>query len=114
MADKQRRLTREDLLEAMRKEFDQGERYAGALAYSLDDDLHQTRQSVGLGVSLEGWATARGVPLAYALGRSGGISIRSKVGPGSLFSGLRPFLRPICYLTYSLTGTKGGAGCAAG
>ena len=65
MADKQRRLTREDLA-AMRKEFGQGERYAGALAYSLDDDLHQTRQSVRLGVSLEGWATARGVPLAYA------------------------------------------------
>jgi hypothetical protein len=50
----------------MRKEFISiGERYDGGLAYSLDDDLHQIRRNVRLGVGLKDWAKARGVPLAY-------------------------------------------------
>jgi hypothetical protein len=65
MGGAQRRLAREDL-EAMRKEFGIDERYDGELAYSLDDDLHQIRRNVRLGVSLQNWAKARGVPLAYA------------------------------------------------
>ena len=42
-----RRLSREDL-EAMRQEFVVGERSGG-----LDDDLHQLRRSIRLGVSIE-------------------------------------------------------------
>ena len=57
------RLTRDDL-EAMRKEFDV-DRYDEP-AHNLDDDLHQIRRTARLGVSLEEWAEARGVPLAYA------------------------------------------------
>jgi hypothetical protein len=57
------RLTRDDL-EAMRKEFDVG-RYDEP-THNLDDDLHQIRRAARLGVSLEEWAGARGVPLAYA------------------------------------------------
>ena len=65
MGGSQRRLAREDL-EAMRKEFGIGERHDGRLAYSLDDDLHQIRRNARLGVNLQNWAKARGVPLAYA------------------------------------------------
>ena len=57
------RLSREDL-EAMRKEFIIG-RYDEA-SRTLDDDLHQARRLVRLGMSLEEWATAQGVPLTYA------------------------------------------------
>jgi hypothetical protein len=63
MGDDRRRLTRGDL-EAMRKEFVIG-RY-GEPSRTLDDDLHQARRMVRLGMSLEEWATAQGVPLAYA------------------------------------------------
>ena len=65
MGGGQRRLAREDL-EAMRKEFGIGERYDGGRASSLDDDLHQIRRNARLGVSLQNWAKARGVPLDYA------------------------------------------------
>ena len=57
------RLTRGDL-EAMRKEFIIG-RY-GEPSRTLDDDLHQARRMVRLGMSLEEWAAAQGVPLTYA------------------------------------------------
>jgi hypothetical protein len=59
-----RRLTRADL-EAMLREFDIVERY-GETASSLEEDLHQMRRNARLGVSLQEWARARGVPLAYA------------------------------------------------
>jgi hypothetical protein len=55
-----RRLSREDL-EAMRQEFVVGEHAGG-----LDDDLHQLRRSIKLGVSIEDWARARGLAPAYA------------------------------------------------
>ena len=55
-----RRLSREDL-EAMRQEFVVGER-----AGDLDDDLHQLRRSIRLGVSIKDWARARGLAPAYA------------------------------------------------
>jgi hypothetical protein len=55
-----RRLSREDL-EAMRQEFVVGERTG-----SLDDDLHQLRRSIRLGVSIEDWARARGIAPSYA------------------------------------------------
>jgi len=55
-----RRLSREDL-EAMRQEFVVGERSGG-----LDDDLHQMRRSIRLGVSIEDWARARGLAPSYA------------------------------------------------
>ena len=54
-----RRLSREDL-EALRQEFVVGERGG------LDDDLHQMRRSIRLGVSLEDWARARGLAPSYA------------------------------------------------
>ncbi len=63
MGGDRRRLTRGDL-EAMRKEFIIG-RYDEP-SRTLDDDLHQARRMVRLGMSLEEWATAQGVPLAYA------------------------------------------------
>jgi hypothetical protein len=63
MGGDQRRLTRGDL-EAMRKEFIIG-RYDEP-SRTLDDDLHQARRMVRLGMSLEEWATAQGVPLTYA------------------------------------------------
>ena len=63
MGDDRRLLTRGDL-EAMRKEFIIG-RY-GEPSRTLDDDLHQARRMVRLGMSLEEWATAQGVPLTYA------------------------------------------------
>ena len=56
-------MSREDL-EAMRKEFGVG-RY-DEHSQGLDDDLHQVRRNARLGVSLEDWAKARGVPLTYA------------------------------------------------
>jgi hypothetical protein len=60
-----RRLTRADL-EAMVGEFDIVERYGGA-APTVDEDLHRIRRNVhALGVRVEDWARARGVPLAYA------------------------------------------------
>jgi hypothetical protein len=55
-----RRLSREDL-EAMRQEFVVGESSGG-----LDDDLHQLRRSIRLGVSIEDWARARGLAPSYA------------------------------------------------
>jgi hypothetical protein len=55
-----RRLSREDL-EAMRQEFVIGDQYGG-----LDDDLHQLRRSIRLGVSIEDWARARGLAPSYA------------------------------------------------
>jgi hypothetical protein len=57
-------LTRDDL-ESMLGEFDIVERYGGA-ASTVDKDLHQIRRNARMGVSLEEWARARGVPLAYA------------------------------------------------
>lgn len=63
MGGDRRRLTRGDL-EAMRKEFIIG-RY-GEPSRTLDDDLHQARRMVRLGMSLEEWAAAQGVPLTYA------------------------------------------------
>ena len=64
MGGGRRRLTRTDL-EAMLGEFDIVERY-GETASTVDEDLHQIRRNARLGVSLEEWAKARGVPLAYA------------------------------------------------
>jgi hypothetical protein len=55
-----RRLSREDL-EAMRQEFVVGERAGG-----LDEDLHQLRRSMRLGVGIEDWARARGLAPSYA------------------------------------------------
>jgi hypothetical protein len=55
-----RRLSREDL-EAMRQEFVVGERAGG-----LDEDLHQLRRSIRLGVSIEDWARARSLAPSYA------------------------------------------------
>ena len=63
MGGDRRRLTRGDL-EAMRKEFIIG-RYDEP-SRTLDDDLHQARRMVRLGMSLEEWATAQGVPRTYA------------------------------------------------
>jgi hypothetical protein len=63
MGGDRRRLTRGDL-EAMRKEFIIG-RYDEP-SRTLDDDLHQARRMVRLGMSLEEWATAQRVPLTYA------------------------------------------------
>ena len=60
---RRKRLTREDL-EAMRKEFVLG-RYDDP-SRTLDDDLHQVGRMGRLGVSLEEWARAQGVPLTYA------------------------------------------------
>ena len=64
MGGGRRRLTRADL-EAMLREFDIVERY-GETASSLDEDLHEIRRNARLGVSLQEWARARDVPLAYA------------------------------------------------
>jgi hypothetical protein len=63
MGGARRRLTREDL-EALRKEFVIG-RYDEP-SRTLDDELHQVRRVVRLGVSLEEWARTQGVPLTYA------------------------------------------------
>ena len=64
MGGGRRRLTRADL-EAMLGEFDIVERHGGA-ASSVEKDLHQIRRNARIGVSVEEWARARGVPLAYA------------------------------------------------
>ncbi len=55
-----RRLDRDDL-EALRQEFALGNR-----GDDLDDDLHQVRRGVRLGIALEDWANTRKVPLVYA------------------------------------------------
>ncbi len=52
-------------LEAILGEFDIVERY-GETSSSVEEDLHQIRRNATLGVSVEEWARARGVPLAYA------------------------------------------------
>ena len=59
-----RRLTRTDL-EAMLGEFDIAGSY-GETTSTVDEDLHQIRRNARLGVSLQEWARARGVPLSYA------------------------------------------------
>ena len=41
------------------------ERY-GETSSSVEEDLHQIRRAARLGVSVEEWARARGVPLTYA------------------------------------------------
>ncbi len=64
MGGGRRRLTRTDL-EAMLGEFDIVDRY-GETTSTVDEDLHQIRRNTRLGVSLEEWARARGVPLTYA------------------------------------------------
>ncbi len=65
MAEMPRRLTMEDL-EAMRKEFGAGARDDAGLPYNVRDDLRQIQQAAQLGVNLEDWAIARGVPPEYA------------------------------------------------
>ena len=58
------RTTKADL-EAILGEFDIVERY-GETSSSVEEHLHQVRRNARLGVSVEEWARARGVPLAYA------------------------------------------------
>ena len=60
MGSEGRRLEREDL-EALRQEFALGGR-----GDDLDDDLHQIRRGVRLGIDLEDWANTRKVPIVYA------------------------------------------------
>ncbi len=60
MGSESRRLEREDL-EALRQEFALGGR-----GDDLDDDLHQIRRGVRLGIDLEDWANTRKVPIVYA------------------------------------------------
>jgi hypothetical protein len=57
------RTTKADL-EAILGEFDIVERY-GETPSCVEEDLHQIRRNARLGVSVEEWARARGVPLAY-------------------------------------------------
>ena len=57
-------MTRTDL-EAMLGEFDIVDRY-GESTSTVDEDLNQIRRNARLGVSLQEWARARGVPLTYA------------------------------------------------
>ncbi len=57
-------MTRADL-EAMAGEFEAVERYGGTSS-TVDMHLHQLRRNARFGVSLEEWARARGVSLAYA------------------------------------------------
>ena len=64
MGGGRRRVTRTDL-EAMLGEFEIVERYGGTSSV-VDMHLHQLRRNARLGVSLEEWARARGVSLAYA------------------------------------------------
>ena len=52
-------------LEARPGAFDSVDRY-GETTATVDEDLHQIRRNARLGVSLEEWARARGVPLTYA------------------------------------------------
>ena len=63
MGGARRRLSREDL-EAMREEFVIGG--YDEPSRTLDDDLHQVGRMARLGVSLEEWARAQGVPRTYA------------------------------------------------
>ena len=64
MGGARRRITRADL-EAMLGEFEIVERYSGTSS-TVDRHLHQLRRNARLGLSLEEWARARGVSLAYA------------------------------------------------
>ncbi len=57
------RTTKADL-EAILGEFDIIERY-GETSSSVEEDLHEIRRNARLGISVEEWARARGVPLAY-------------------------------------------------
>ena len=52
-------------LEAILGEFDIVERY-GETSSIVEEDLHRIRRNARLGVSVEEWARARGVPRAYA------------------------------------------------
>jgi hypothetical protein len=65
LADARDRLTREDL-QAMRQEFDAGSWHRYGRPFGLDDDLYQVRRIEWAGYTLNSWAKARGVPLAYA------------------------------------------------
>ena len=58
-----RRVTRADL-EAMLREFEIIERYGGTSS-TVETHLRQLHRNAGFGVSLEEWARARGVSLAY-------------------------------------------------
>ena len=64
MGGARRRLTKADL-EAMLGEFDIIERYADTES-TVDMHLRQIRRNARLGVTLEEWAKARGLPLTYA------------------------------------------------
>ena len=64
-ADEGNRLAREDL-EAMRQEFEAGVWHSHGRPLELDDDLYQIRQIEWAGITLDEWAKARDVPLAYA------------------------------------------------
>ena len=64
MGGGRRRVTRTDL-EAMLGEFDIVDRYSDTTS-TVDEDLNQICRNARLGVSLEEWARARGVPLTYA------------------------------------------------
>ena len=50
----------------MRQEFGADEWHAYGRPLELDDDLHQVRQMEWAGFTLDDWAKARGVPVAYA------------------------------------------------
>ena len=71
-----RRLARADL-EAMVGEFDIVERYGGA-APTVDEDLHQIRRNVRLGVRVEDSGPVHGACRSLTPGRSSDISTRSK------------------------------------
>ena len=64
MGGGRRRVTRADL-EAMPGEFEIVERYGGTSS-TVEMHLNQLRRNARLGLSLEEWARARGVSLAYA------------------------------------------------
>ena len=64
MGGGRRRVTRADL-EAMLGEFEIVERY-GEPSSAAEMHLNQLRRNARLGLSLEEWARARGVSLAYA------------------------------------------------
>ena len=63
MGGGRRRVTRADL-EAMLGEFEIVERYGGTSS-TVEMHLNQLRRNARLGLSLEEWARARGVSLAY-------------------------------------------------
>jgi hypothetical protein len=65
LADGPNRPTREDL-EAMRQEFDAGSWHRYGRYFGLDDDLYQVCRIEWEGFTLNDWAKARSVPLAYA------------------------------------------------